>query len=152
MAVFSGTFSTTCTLPVVPRPASGPYSCRHEARSAVCGAAVAGGAAAGWPKTACRVDVVRAQTRGTASHPADGLALWTCDDGSGRGQVTYQTGPGDRPMFIPVTVAMVGSQLAVDGTYVQRGTGRTVTVRARFPAFCAWGTGAYGYHGTITTI
>lgn len=152
VVMFSGRFGTTCSLPAIPQPTSGPYSCRHEAHAVACGAAVAGGAATGWAKPACMVDLVRAHTRGHASHAAEGLALWTCDDGSGRGFVAYRAAPRDRVMHIPVTIAVVGSHITIDGAYVHLGTGRTVTVRGRFPAFCAWGTAAHGYHGTITTI
>ena len=152
VVAFSGTFSTWCAMPAFPQPVSGPYSCSHRASTVACGAVATGGAATGWPGVLCTADLTKAGTRGNAAHTADGLALWTCESGAGRGTLAYRSAPGQPVLRIPVTTVVIGSHVIVNGTYVQRGTGRTTTVRARFPAVCAWGTGAHGYHGTITTV
>jgi hypothetical protein len=79
-----------------------------------------------------------------------GYSLWTCDSGAGTGTLAYQRSSRDPAIRIPIKLVVVGDTVAVDGTYVQRSTGREITVRARFPAVCSWVTQVHGYEGTVT--
>lgn len=149
---FGGSFRSTCAVPNdTAGPKSGWYTCTHTARALGC-AGVADGGAARTTVKACRADLTRGTTRGMATHTAAGLASWTCENGVGAGTVAYQPSPGEATFRIPVSLVVIGHTVVVNGSYMPRGTRRTMVVRARFPAVCASGTQVHGYEGSITPV
>jgi hypothetical protein len=146
---FAGYFSTTCSMPTQgTSPTSGAYSCRHTTWSTGCGA-VAMKTGPNGPGF-CQVDLLRTRTRGTATNVA-GRSVWTCDNGAGTGVVAYRASAGDPAIHIPVNLVVLAGTVVVSGSY-DDGSGRTVTVRAQFPATCSWLTQAPGYIGDITPV
>lgn len=149
-AAFSGTFHTHCTMPFGPEgPYTGAYSCTHSTMSMSCAAVVDTGAVTTYAKV-CRADLTSGSTAGTAAVVASGVSEWTCQNGSGPGMFRYQPSPVDPALPFPVWLSVTGPYVVVSGSYTQAGTGRTVVVRAHFPAVCTFDTTAYGYDGTIT--
>lgn len=150
-AAYHGLFHTSCSMPMSASGArSGDYRCDHTAWALQCSGIADSGSPASWAKS-CRATLVASRTRGHAS-VASGGALWTCDDGTGSGLVDYQPSPLERTVRVPVTLAVTGDSVVVDGTYRQARTGRTIVVRARFPAVCSWDTQIAGYSGTVSLL
>lgn len=152
VASFSGTFHTTCNLPIgLEGPEDGPYSCAHSATSVACAAVVDTGSVGGYAKL-CRADLTSGSTSGSAEAVWPPYEAWSCQNGAGTGTFRYQPSPTDASFVFPVNLVVLGSDVNITGSYTQAGTGRTVVVRAHFPAYCTYDVTAPGYEGTVTPV
>lgn len=152
-ATFTGTFSSTCNLPMtLEGPVDGPYSCDHKATSVGCAAIVDTGNVTTTVKL-CRADLTSGKTTGSASVVWPDVEYWTCDNGAGTGTFRYQPSTSESAVFtFPVNLAVTGHNVVITGSYTQAGTGRHIVVRAQFPAVCAYQTTGGDYIGTVTPV
>lgn len=151
-ATFSGTFHSTCTLPEGPEgPESGPYSCAHTATSIGCAAVADTGPVTAYVKV-CHADLTSGSTSGSATPTPIWFGYWTCDNGAGTGTFRYQPSSADPAFVFPVNLAVIEGSVVISGSYTQAGTGRTIVVRAHFPAICAYDTTAGDYAGDVTPV
>lgn len=151
-ATFSGTFHSTCDLPIgLEGPENGPYSCSHTATSVGCAAVVDTGPVQTLVKV-CHADLTSGTTSGSADVVSPPFEAWTCRNGAGTGTFRYQPSSADPAFVFPVNLVVLGGDVSITGSYTQTGTGRTVVVRAHFPAVCAYDTNAEGYSGTVSAV
>lgn len=152
-ATFSGTFSSTCDLPIgLEGPEDGDYSCDHRATSVGCAAVVDTGTVTSYVKV-CRADLTSGKTVGSASVVWPPYEVWTCENGAGTGMFRYQPSTAESAVFtFPVNLSVTGHNVIVTGSYTQAGTGRHIVVRAQFPAVCVYQTTGGDYAGTVTPI
>jgi hypothetical protein len=149
-AVFSGGYHTDCDLPYGSEgPKDGPYTCDHTATSVAC-ASVVDSTTGGAHVDLCRANLVAGHTSGAARSLSSYYAAWECQNGAGSGTFAYQPSASSPTFVFPVTLVVLGDNLVVNGSYVQGGTGRTIVVRATFPATCvAQIDSPTGYHGSV---